>query len=101
MAILSTNLEKELSTLQANLTKCQFSGFVYAPAYAASVAEGIIAETKRVVFDFEDSTTKLSNNSTAASLGQIGNIELDVFRKNDSPCRLSGAVFGEFPGIEF
>ena len=63
--------------MSENFEKAYFNGFTY----AHTLSKDVLAP---VVFNFDNNPRRASNNSTLASLSQIGDFELQSFRLNSS-----------------
>jgi hypothetical protein len=93
---MKTNLSAEVEWLRSTIASASSSsssawlGFEYAPQYAENMASAVKAGDRRVTFDFETAATKISKNAAVASLSAMGTLELDMFRKADSPYRPTG-----------
>jgi hypothetical protein len=90
---MQTNLNNEVEWLRTTHATAAWVGFEYASQYASQSAAALRAGDKRVTFDFETNAEKVSRNGARASLGEIGTIELEMFRKSESPRRPSGMLF--------
>lgn len=76
-AALDSNLKEQLKWLSQNLTGAYYSGFNYAP----KASEDFVVPT---VFNFDNHSRRASNNSTLASLSEVGDFELQSFRAKNS-----------------
>ena len=79
-AKLDHNLKDQIEWLTDNFQDAYNSGF----NYAHKVSKDVSAPT---VFNFDNPKRRASNNSTLASVSQVGDFELQSFRLHDSPCR--------------
>ena len=77
LAELDNNLKEQVLWLSENFEKAYFNGFTY----AHTLSKDVLAP---VVFNFDNNPRRASNNSTLASLSQIGDFELQSFRLNSS-----------------
>lgn len=74
------NLREQTDWLAENFEKAYFSGFNYAHIISKDI-------TAPIVYNFDNPSRRASNSSTLASLSEIGDFELQLFRLNESPCR--------------
>jgi hypothetical protein len=89
-AALDSNLKEQLKWLSQNLTGASYSGFNYAP----KASEDFVVPT---VFNFDNHSRRASNNSTLASLSEVGDFELQSFRAKNSFFGNSSTVPKELP----
>ena len=100
---LDHNLREQTDWLKDNFDKAYYAGF----SYAHTISKDITAPK---VYNFDNPSRRASNNSTLASLSEVGDFELQLFRMNESPCRnghpkgkdLSvavGSLYSSFPAF--
>ena len=80
VAKIDHNLREQTDWLAENFEKAYFSGFNYAHIISKDI-------TAPIVYNFDNPSRRASNSSTLASLSEIGDFELQLFRLNESPCR--------------
>jgi hypothetical protein len=73
-----TNITEQLKWLELNIESAMNESF----SHATSLSKNVTIPT---VYSFENSSRKNMKNSAISSLSEIGNIELESFRKVDSP----------------
>lgn len=78
---MKNNLKEQLEWLTANFEASKIAGFKYACEAAKSV------DKDTTVFSFDNQARRQSRASTCSTLSDIGHLELETFRKEDSPCR--------------
>lgn len=86
---LDSNLKEQLKWLSQNLITASYSGFNYAP----KASEDFVVPT---VFNFDNHIRRASNNSTLASLSEVGDFELQSFRAKNSFSGIGPTVQKDF-----
>ena len=79
---MNNNLADQIEWLNQNLYQCHIAGFNYAPNAAREYV-------KPERFFFENLVRKNSKNASLSSISQLGLIDLECFRKENSPIKAS------------
>lgn len=77
---LRNNLQDQLNYLSEHLSECQFSGFQYAPTASSDI-------TTPTIFSFETRESNNSKSSSVQSVSNVGFLELQSFRAENSTGR--------------